>query len=138
VRLHVGLRLCQLLNPKLGPGGTKIEKTLIAEERQTRRKSFARGPAKVAVKQDEKDAIADYMAKHGARKVDGAASGNPITLCDWLTQVCRIPAQFAPAKNRGRGHYTVEGKLVDLSGLLAVVDRERKKRGLPALARAAA
>jgi hypothetical protein len=32
----------------------------------------------------------------------------------------------------------VEGKLVDLSGLLAVVDRERKKRGLPALARAAA
>jgi len=28
--------------------------------------------------------------------------------------------------------------LVDLSGLLAVVDRERKKRGLPALARAAA
>ena len=96
-------------------------------------------PSSPKTAEDEKAAIAAFIAKNGVRKLEGTATGNTSNLLDWLNNVCKIPAcRASTGKGSTKYPYEVEGKRLDLDGLLDVVDRERKKRGLEPIRRKAA
>lgn len=112
-------------------GGTREQKRIAGRSGAaiTNARPPAVKPTKPVVAANTKDAIADFIATKGVRKLEPGASGNPSLLVDYL-------------RRRGvkiewrQGKYFYRGKNVDAGKILALVDTERAKENLPPLKKA--